>query len=118
MKRGELLDANWTLSLLLGEESTLLPTLTLCGERGSAEMAAMNVTPVDHLLSYQLRSTQIGTLRKLRVGVDAERILEVLSPNASKNGSEVEEDYGDVFVALSNRRGPMTFVKKVRGTDR
>lgn len=51
--------SHWVLSMSLTESSNLLPSVTLCGEEGSAEMEILNTTPTDWIISYSVSLIQL-----------------------------------------------------------
>uniref|UniRef100_A0A914CMX7 PLAT domain-containing protein n=1 Tax=Acrobeloides nanus TaxID=290746 RepID=A0A914CMX7_9BILA len=69
--------SHWVLSMSLGDQCSLLPKVTLCGEEGSAEMEILNTTPTDWIISYSLKNVELGLLRKVRVEVDQSQRLNV-----------------------------------------
>lgn len=44
----------WILSMTIGERSTLVPKVTLCSESTNAEMAIIDTTPTDMIISFQV----------------------------------------------------------------
>ena len=91
----------WVVSMILEDDSRLLPEVTLCGEKENQKMKCLDLTPSDNILGYQLKDAEIGPLRKVRVGID--HGLRLNAP-----GKDVEED-------LSSKN--KVFIKKIRVVD-
>uniref|UniRef100_A0A7E4W5E3 Doublecortin domain-containing protein n=1 Tax=Panagrellus redivivus TaxID=6233 RepID=A0A7E4W5E3_PANRE len=60
----------WVVSLLLDDNSNLLPEVTLCGSLKDGRMSCLDATPTDNIVSYQLKGSKFGDLKKIRIGVD------------------------------------------------
>uniref|UniRef100_A0A915EAR3 PLAT domain-containing protein n=1 Tax=Ditylenchus dipsaci TaxID=166011 RepID=A0A915EAR3_9BILA len=89
-KAGKRLESNWILSMAITDGSTLLPVVMLCGAKNtSLQMQNLDPTPTDNIISYQLKSSKVGLLRKIRVSVNKERLN--ISPN---EGQETDDFVG------------------------
>ncbi|KAI1733284.1 PLAT/LH2 domain-containing protein [Ditylenchus destructor] len=93
-KIGKRLESNWILSMAISDSSTFLPVVTLCGEKKvSMEMRNLDPTPTDNIISYQLKSSKVGTLRKIRIAVGKEKLkvppVSQQTPNRSYAGDYV-----------------------------
>ncbi|KAE9549449.1 hypothetical protein FO519_007343 [Halicephalobus sp. NKZ332] len=68
----------WVVSMLIDDQSTLLPEVTLCGADGTQKMQCLDTSPTDNIVGYQLKNSEVGDLKKIRVGVDRKQRLNVL----------------------------------------
>lgn len=46
--------AQWILSITIGEQSTLIPKVTLCSETKNAEMVLVSRTATDGIINFQV----------------------------------------------------------------
>lgn len=68
----------WVVSMLIDDQSTLLPEVTLCGIEKIEKMQCLDTSPTDNIVGYQLKNSEIQDLKKIRISVDRKQRLNVL----------------------------------------